>query len=169
MNTKKLITTALFAALIFAATFVIKIPIPVSGGYVHPGDSFVMMSGMILGPVYGTLAAAIGSLLSDLVGGYIVYVPATAIIKGLIALCCYFALHGLIKEKKNRMLALVTCGIIDILFVVFGYFVYESILFGTSVALVSLIPNAVQGVFGLVLTCVLYPRIEKIKYIREIV
>ena len=180
-TTKQLITTALFAALIFAATFVIKIPIPVSGGYVHPGDSFVMMAGMLLGPVCGTLAAAVGSLLSDVIGGYVIYAPATAVIKGLIALCCYFALHAferknssshisykngdssyVTKYKTNRILAITVCGIIDILFVVGGYFIYESLMFGVSAAIVSVIPNTMQGAFALVLTFILYPRLNQI-------
>ena len=82
---KKIIISALFAALTFCATFVVKIPTP-TGGYVHLGDSIVLLSGWLLGPVFGTLAAALGSALSDLLGGYPTYILPTFIIKGLMAL-----------------------------------------------------------------------------------
>lgn len=69
--------TALFAALACVATMSIRIPTPGTGGYIHPGDAIVILSGVVLGPGYGFLAAGIGSALSDLIGGYFVYVPIT--------------------------------------------------------------------------------------------
>ena len=78
--------TALFAALACVATMSIRIPTPGTGGYIHPGDAIVILAGIILGPVYGMLAGGIGSALSDLIGGYFVYVPITLVIKGLVAL-----------------------------------------------------------------------------------
>ena len=85
-QTKKIILAALFAALTCAATMSIRIPTPGTGGYIHPGDAIVILSGIILGPAYGFLAAGIGSCMSDLLGGYLNYVPITFLIKGLVAL-----------------------------------------------------------------------------------
>lgn len=67
-NPKKLVMTALFAALACAATMSIRIPTPGTGGYIHPGDAIVILSGVILGPAYGLLAAGIGSAMADLLG-----------------------------------------------------------------------------------------------------
>ena len=89
--------TALFAALACVATMSIRIPTPGTGGYIHPGDAIVILAGIILGPVYGMLAGGIGSALSDLIGGYFVYVPITLVIKGLVAggyFICEFFLYG---------------------------------------------------------------------------
>ena len=93
-NLKKIIMTALFAALACVATMSIRIPTPGTGGYIHPGDAIVILAGIILGPVYGMLAGGIGSALSDLIGGYFVYVPITLVIKGLVAL-----VSGLIYQR----------------------------------------------------------------------
>ena len=60
-NLKKHITAALFAALTFAATMAVRIPTPGTSGYIHPGDALVILSGVILGPSSGFLAA--GSVL----------------------------------------------------------------------------------------------------------
>ena len=80
-NTRKLVMTALFMALVCTATMVIRIPTPGTNGYIHPGDALVILSGIFLGPVQGLLAAGIGSALADFLGGYLLYVPATFLIK----------------------------------------------------------------------------------------
>ena len=46
MKTKKLIFAALFAALTCVATMIIKVPTPTMG-YIHPGDSIVLLSGFL--------------------------------------------------------------------------------------------------------------------------
>ena len=48
-NLKKIIMTALFAALACVATMSIRIPTPGTGGYIHPGDAIVILAGIILG------------------------------------------------------------------------------------------------------------------------
>lgn len=40
--------TALFAALACVATMSIRIPTPGTGGYIHPGDAIVILSGVVL-------------------------------------------------------------------------------------------------------------------------
>ncbi len=42
-NLKKIIMTALFAALACVATMSIRIPTPGTGGYIHPGDAIVIL------------------------------------------------------------------------------------------------------------------------------
>ena len=69
---RKIIMSALFAALACVATMIIKIPTPGTSGYIHPGDAIVILSGAILGPVWGFFAAGIGSAMADLIGGYFV-------------------------------------------------------------------------------------------------
>lgn len=48
-NIKKLVTAALLAAMTCVATMIIKIPTP-TFGYIHPGDGFVLLCGVVLGP-----------------------------------------------------------------------------------------------------------------------
>ena len=74
---RKLVLSALMAALVYVATSIIQIPSPVNG-YVNLGDCFVLLSGWLLGPWYGAAAAGIGSMLVDLLSGYGHYVPGTS-------------------------------------------------------------------------------------------
>ena len=82
---KRLAMGGVMAALVFVMTYLPKVPVPVTGGYVHLGDGMVFLAAMLLGPV-GVAAAAVGSALSDLVGGYMTYLLPTFVIKGAMAL-----------------------------------------------------------------------------------
>lgn len=165
-NTKKIILTALFAALSCVATMSIRIPTPGTGGYIHPGDAIVILSGIVLGPVYGFLAAGIGSALSDLIGGYFVYVPITFVIKGLIALFSAYAYRMLAKSEKMRYIGVLAGGIIDIIFVAGGYFLCEYFMYGPGAA-ASIPANIIQGVGGLVIACILYPVLTAVPDVKK--
>ena len=170
MRNKKLLYVlyaSLFAALVFTATMIIKIP-TLTGGYVNVGDGMVMLCGWILGPVWGTLAAGLGSMLADLVG-YPIYAGATFVIKALMA----FAAWGIAKLllplfKKGRFLAYIIGGIIAEAIMVLGYFVFEATImsYGWG-AVVSILPNIVQGVVGIAVGVVLMVVFDKTKLIEK--
>ena len=165
-NLKKLILAALFAALSCVATMSIRIPTPGTGGYIHPGDAIVILSGVILGPVWGFLAGGIGSALSDLIGGYFVYVPITFMIKGLVALAAGLLYQKVGKTQKSRYAAVVLGGVADIILVAVGYFVCEYFIYGAGAA-ASIPANIIQGIGGLVISCILYPILISIPNVRQ--
>ena len=165
-NLKKLILAALFAALSCVATMSIRIPTPGTSGYIHPGDAIVILSGVILGPVWGFLAGGIGSALSDLIGGYFIYVPITFVIKGLVALAAGLLYQTVGKNQKSRYIAVILGGVADIILVAGGYFVCEFFIYGAGAA-ASIPANIIQGVGGLVISCILYPILISIPNVRQ--
>lgn len=165
-NLKKLILAALFAALSCVATMSIRIPTPGTGGYIHPGDAIVILSGVILGPVWGFFAGGIGPALSDLIGGYFVYVPITFVIKGLVALVAGHLYQKIGKTQKSRYVAVVLGGVADIILVAGGYFVCEYFIYGAGAA-ASIPANIIQGIGGLVISCILYPILISIPNVRQ--
>ena len=168
-NLKKIVMTALFAALACVATMSIRIPTPGTGGYIHPGDAIVILSGVVLGPSYGLLAAGIGSAMSDLLGGYFVYVPITFVIKGLIAFVAGLIYEKIGKTQKSRYIAVILGGIADIILVAGGYFLCESTFLGYGPGAIASVPaNIIQGIGGLIISCILYPIIISIPNIRPV-
>lgn len=163
-KTKKLVISALFAALACAATIVIHIPIAATNGYINLGDCIVLLSGFMLGPVYGFAAAGIGSALADLILGYASYAPATFVIKGLMALIA--ALIYRFPEKNTFKLIL--AGIASELIMIFGYYLYESIWYGFAGAAPAIVSNAIQGAAGLIAAVILIKVFANIKNIRDL-
>jgi uncharacterized membrane protein len=142
--------SAISAALVFTATWVFKLPIPGTSGYVNLGDAIIYLSAWLLGPA-AEVAAAIGSALADLAGGYTVYLPATFIIKGLMGL-----VFGLIGRKRTfgaYAAASILCGAI----MTAGYAVYEAAVFDIAYALTSIPYNLAQWGGNVVAALILYP------------
>ncbi|MGM9618647.1 MAG: ECF transporter S component [Oscillospiraceae bacterium] len=153
---KKLVLSALFAALACVATMVIHIPTPGTNGYVNLGDAVVLLGAFALGPVWGAAAGGIGSAMADLLLGYMSYVPGTLIIKGLMGLAAALIFRAM-QEKPGTLAGNLAGGVAAEVIMVFGYFAYESTLLGYGLAAAASIPaNAVQGVAGLVFGTVLY-------------
>lgn len=152
-KTKKIVMTALMMACVCAATMIIKVPSPLKG-YLNLGDCAVLMAGWILSPGYGFLAAGVGSALADLFSGYMMYVPATFVIKGLMALIV-FACYKLMSKRLGSPVSQIIGGVIAEVFMVLGYFVFEGVLYGFAPSLVNLPANCVQGAAGLVVGMIL--------------
>lgn len=151
-QTKKLVLSALFAALICVATFTIRIPIVATNGYIHLGDALVILAGIFLSPVSAFLAAGIGSCLADLFGGYIIYIPATFFIKGIIAFFGSILFHKMIAKSQSKQIPILLCGVLDLVLVVLGYALYETVLYGMKTAVLAITGNCIQGISGILLS-----------------
>lgn len=173
---KREVFAALMAALTFVGTFIITIPTPTMG-YAHVGDAFVLLSGLLLGPVIGGLAAGIGSALSDLCLGYTIYVVPTFLIKFVTAAIAGSTL-GVVRKtygKKFFLPLLFLFQMLAELNMVAGYFLFSAIkypilnmnwsrsglLSGISIAALSVPFNALQALIGAALATLLYPLFKK--------
>lgn len=153
---RKLVISAVFCALVFAATW-IYIPAP-SVGNVNLGDGMLLLCAWMLGGPWAAVAAATGAALCDLVSGFALYAPATFVIKALmvvVAIGCFGLFQKLrLHATVCRALSAVCAELVMIV----GYYLYEStVVLHSFIGAAANIPfNAVQGLFGIVLACVLY-------------
>ena len=154
---KQLAIGGLLSALVLLATYLIKLPVPVTNGYVHLGDGVIFLSAMLMGN-FAALIAGVGSALADLLGGYFHYIAPTFVIK---------AVMGLMAAKLTRSGSqlrnfFVFCG--AELFMVAGYFVFEGFFYNWAAAAGGIAPNLLQGAAGVALgvVCSAYlPHIKK--------
>jgi uncharacterized membrane protein len=169
MNTKikKIVWAGLFAALVFLATAIIKLPTGV--GYINAGDAVALLGAFLLGSVPGALASGFGGALADLMTGYAVYAPATLIIKALMAFLAgaMFRRAKNLNGKKLTAPAILGASLAELIMIV-GYLTYEAFFIGIGGAALANVPfNAVQGVFGALAACALYASLIKIPYVRD--
>ena len=161
----KMVMAALFAALCCVATMIIRIPSP-TGGYINAGDAVVLLGAFFLGPLWGALAAGLGSCLADALGGYMVYVPATFVIKflmGLVAAAIFRALR-----EKRPMLGVVTGGIVAEIIMIVGYFLFTALVLGLGWGALPEVPgNCVQGVFGVIAGALLFAALRRVPYMKQ--
>ena len=165
---KKTVIAAMFAALACVATMVINIPIPATGGYINLGDCIVILSGWMLGGVYGTAAAGIGSMLSDVILGYASFAPGTLVIKALMAFVAYIVYKSL--SGINGVVARLLSAVFAEAVMVFGYFIYEATLLGYGIGAAGAIPgNLIQGVGGIIISVLVMELIKNNRVIARLI
>ena len=160
-KTQKIVTASMLAALCCVATMIVKIPSPLKG-YLNLGDCVVLLSGWLLSPLYGFLAAGIGSSLADIFSGYIVYAPATFIIKGIMAIIAHLCFKGM-RNKLDNTPSRIIAGALAEFEMIIGYFVFEGFMYGFAPSVVNIPANGVQGIAGLIIGLILIKIFEKSK------
>ena len=137
-----MVYAAVFAAMIFALTRFIQIPVPGGAGYLHFGDAMIYIVASTLGGPWALLASALGAALAGLSSGFAVYAPISAIVKVLIALP-----FALVNKKSEKILTPLTIcltipsGVITVL----GYFLGDLIV-NKAYAVADIPMNIVQAV-----------------------
>ena len=158
----KICFAAMFAALICVATMIIRIPSPL-GGYINFGDTFIILAGWMMGPVYGFAAGGIGSAFADLFAGYAAYVPGTFIIKGFMATAAWIIYDGFSKRGrfcfKIRRFTAASCA--EAIMII-GYYFYAAVPMGEGgAAVLTIIPNIVQGFMGFIGSLIISAILER--------
>ncbi len=146
----KLVFASLFAALVCVFSMMLQIPTPTMG-YINLGDVAVLLAGFLLGPVYGFFAAAIGSSFADMLGGYVLYLPATFLIKGLAACLASYLSSRLARKTKSHAAAIYgISGAVSELWMIFAYYLYEASVcgYGWMTAMLGIPANLFQGAVG---------------------
>ena len=149
INVLVLSMIAIFTALSFVVTFWIQIPIPATGGYINIGDTAVMFTALLFGPIIGGIAGGVGPMLADVFSGaYIIYAPATVVIKGIEGF-----LIGLIANPKDCEGRVSTADMVAVIIggflIPLGYFIYEAFILGLGVAAFVEVPgNCFQFIFA---------------------
>lgn len=158
-NVLTLALGGMMAALVFVATYFFQLPVSITQGYIHLGDGFILLGASLLGWA-AVPAAAIGSALADLMGGYTLYILPTFLIKGLVAVVAVYAVSG----GKPYWLTVLLLAAAELV-MVGGYFVVEWLFlgYGLAAAAGAVAPNLVQGASGLVIGAVLIPLMRRVK------
>lgn len=172
----KMVITSVMMALVFVGTRLIQIGTP-TGGYIHLGDGFVFLSGVILGPLHGMVAGGVGSMLTDLLSGYSHYALITLIVKGLAAfivgIFSKVLISHYIKDAKSftmkKNIILIMGCVIGGIIIVLGYFLFEcfALELGVATALLGVYTNIVQVSVGVVVAILFSKVVNKIPILRD--
>ena len=165
-TTQQLTITAIFIALTFLATWLIKVQIPffaAKGGLVHLGNVPMFVAAMVYGRKTGAIAGAFGMALFDLMGGWILWAPFTFVVVGLMGYTV-----GLIceKSKMNPVLTNIIAVGVALIIKIVGYYIAEGVIYGLWIAPAASIPgNIVQVVTAGI---IVLPIIGRIKHMARV-
>lgn len=152
------VSLAISIALVTLGTIALRISIPATNGYMNLGDSMIFASAIILGRRHGLVAGGLGSALADILGGFPAWAPWTLVIKGV---------EGYIAGTLGDANASLTAGspavktaaasTIAGIWMIAGYFLAGSALYGPAGALAELPFNLVQAGGSVAIATVLTP------------
>ena len=164
----KLCAAAMMTAVVFVGNFPrITMPVPLGGVTSFTlANILCALSGILLGPWYGFLAAGLGSFFYDLTGTYAAEAPITLFTKGMYGLIAGLVLYFLFKnarEKYGAQVAAAACAALSYMAVysVKTYFYNGMFLQGFTEpvqcwALVSKVPATItNGVIAIIFAPIL--------------
>lgn len=149
-KTGKMVLAAALMCMIIVLTMFIKIPVPMTQGYVHLGDAVIFLSVLILGRKYGAACAGLGSMMADIFCGMVIWAPWTFVIKFAMAYVMGVILEGSgsVVSKGREISAMLCGGII----MTIGYFIAEWVIYGNwAIAVLGIPWNIGQFTVGVVL------------------
>ncbi|MFZ5944611.1 MAG: ECF transporter S component [Bacillota bacterium] len=155
LNTKTndMVVSALLITLVLVATkFInIRLPISINGGLIHLGNVALFISAIVFGKKKGAIAGAFGMGLFDIISGWALWAPFTFVIRGVMGYIVGAISHASNRKGKSifwNLVAVLVGGI----WMIFGYYLTEGILYGNWIAPVTSIPgNITQLILGVVI------------------
>lgn len=158
----RLAITALMLSLVMLGTMLLRMPIPLTEGYIHLGDAMVFLSVLTLKRKDAALASGIGSALADVLGGFAMWAPWTLVIKASMAIVASSILNTG-KEKGARLRYITAMASAGILLTA-GYYIAELIMYGNLLAALIGIPwNIGQFAVGIVIAQSVFRPIKRFK------
>ena len=128
---RELCLTAVMTALVFLATFVPRIPIPL--GYAHLGDAVIFLLALSIGRRDALIAACLGSALSDVLGGFLIWAVPTLIIKFVMAdIVWRIAGRGAAGTIRTALAFLASSVWMSFAYTAFGAALYASVAAGLA-------------------------------------
>ena len=163
LTPKEITKIAMMAALVFVATYSLKVPS--LHGYTHLGDCMIFISVLLLGGKKGAISGAIWASLADLVGGYMIWIVPTFCIKFIMAI-----IMGIIVEKiiVNAKFNWIIGACIGGIFQIIAYTLVKIPLFGMAYAIAGIYGLTLQTISGVVISIFVITILSKANVINKL-
>ena len=153
MNSRQLVKTAGWTAVVAVVTIMIVIPLG-SNGYLNLGDSIILLLSCVTAPLAMFVIGGVGSALADVFLGYPQYALFTWLIKGGEGMLVAWLVQ---QRKYNRFISFV----IGVSWLAWGYALVDYLFYGeTSVFWASLLLNYLQGALAILVAMLLGPAVK---------
>ncbi len=165
-KTRQLVITALMISLIVLGTLLFRVPIPMTQGYIHLGDTMICLGVMLLGKRNAAAAAGIGSAMADLLGGFSYWAPWSLVIKFAMAFTAGFIIEKRTisrSDTEDKTLLYITALTAGGLVMCAGYLIAERLMYGNwAAAFIALPWNFGQFTAGIVLSLLISRAMPKL-------
>ncbi|MCD6341361.1 MAG: ECF transporter S component [Thaumarchaeota archaeon] len=109
----------LSTALVLTATVAINVYVPATKGYFNLGETMIYLVALLFDPSTAAFAGGVGSALADVALGYLIYAPATLVIKASEGALASILVKKF-RERKGGLIAFSVTAVIAYFFVIFA-------------------------------------------------
>jgi uncharacterized membrane protein len=144
---------AAFAVLIAVTavfTYIIRIPIAPTRGYINFGDVAIFFSALTFGPVTALISGGVGTAIADIIAGYGQWAPFSFLAHGLQGLVIGLIAGRMSSGKGGgiRVVAVLLAAVAGTLVMGGIYFITGGIMVGFPAAATEIPGNILQNVVG---------------------
>ena len=155
LDPRSVAITAVMSAVVFALTFLARIPTS-GGGYVHLGDAAIFFVSFAFGPWVGGIAAGLGTALADALG-YPEWALASFLVHGIQGVVA-----GVLAWRKDGWIWMIVAVIVGGVVIVGGYFIAAILMgFGQAAAAIDIPANIIQALVGGVVGVPLFIQVRR--------
>ncbi len=157
-TTQELVFTSLMTALVFVATYLPHIPIPL--GYAHLGDAVIFLLALLAPRRVALFAACIGSALADLLGGFALWIVPTLVIKFVMAEIVYRIARS--SSQIAGRARVITALLLSSLWMAAAYTLAGAVLYASLPAALASTPGLLmEGLVNAILALLLLPMLRE--------
>jgi uncharacterized membrane protein len=145
----RIASLAILTAVTAVFTYVVRIPVAPTRGYLNLGDVAIYFTAFTFGPVTALVSGGLGTALADIISGYSQWAPISLLVHGLQGLVAGL-LGGILRRSRRGVFnpywlvgaaggTVIMCG---------GYLLAGTFMVGFGAALVELPGNLLQNLAG---------------------
>ena len=163
----KIASVAIMTAVTMVFTYVVRIPIAPTRGYINLGDVAVFFTAFTLGPFTALVSGGLGPAIADIAAGYSQWAPITFAAHGLQG----FAAAMVIRALGSSRAAVPAAGLAGTVVMAGLYLAGGAFMVGFGAAAVELPMNILQNAVGIAGGFALsravkkaYPPVDRLKW-----
>jgi uncharacterized membrane protein len=165
-NTTRIASLVIMTAVTAVFTFMIRIPIAPTRGYLNLGDVAIFFSALIFGPWTALISGGLGTALADIISGYSQWAPLTFFAHGLQGLAAGFLFHRIAGAdarlgQGRTFTGLLLAFLAGTVIMAGLYFAAGAFMFGPGAALVEVPGNILQNLAGIVAGTLLWSAVKR--------
>jgi uncharacterized membrane protein len=145
----RIASLAVLTALTAVFTYIVRIPIARTGGYLNLGDVIIYFTSFTFGPVSALVAGGVGTAITDLISGYSQWAPISLLAHGLQGLVAGLIASIAWRDRTSVFNPLwVIAAVAGTVVMAGGYLLAQILMLGMGAALFELPWNLLQNLIG---------------------
>lgn len=142
----RIAAVAVMTAVTMVFTYIVRVPVAPTRGYINLGDVAVMFTAFTFGPLTALISGGLGPAIADIVSGYAQWAPLTFFAHGLQGLAAAL----LFRAVKKEVFGVILGGLAGMIIMAGIYLLGGGFMVGFAAAAVEAPMNLLQSGVGVV-------------------